>query len=355
MAENSAQERTEAASPRKREEAKKKGQVPKSREVASVAVLLAALGALYFSGPWMLSEIQELMAMTFLGMEQHHITQAMAQRWMMNGFVWGTRLILPLLITVAAAGLAANVLQAGFLFTTESLIPRFSRMDPLQGLKRLYSLRSLNELLKSLLKLLVVGTVGFSVVRHESEGIPGMIDMPIDEILLFTSHIAVKTGLYTSIVLILIAILDYSFQKWQHEKDLRMTKQEMKEEAKHTEGDPLIKSRIRRVQMEMARRRMMQKVPLADVVITNPTHLAVALMYRAQEMDAPRVVAKGAGYLALKIREIAERHQVPIVENKPLAQALFKGADVDDIIPIELYHAVAETLAYVYRLKGRTL
>ena len=256
------------------------------------------------------------------------------------------------MLAILAAGVCAHVAQFGFLFTTESLTPKMSRLSPINGLKRLFSLRSLVELAKSVLKVVTVGTAAFILIRSELHVVPGLVLSSVVDILAFTGWVAFKICLGACGALIILAALDYAYQRWEHEKNLRMTKQEVKDEYKQTEGDPKVKARIRSIQLETARRRMMEAVPEADVVITNPTHLAVALRFDGTKMAAPCVVAKGAGHVAERIKQIAAEHGVPIVENRPLARTLIKTVDIGASIPAELYKAVAQILAYVYRLKG---
>jgi flagellar biosynthetic protein FlhB len=219
-------------------------------------------------------------------------------------------------------------------------------------MKRFGSLKSLVELGKSVIKILFIGSIAYLLVKSDMQQFPILIHQEVGQILVFIGRVALKVCFFVCLAMIVLAVLDYTYQHWQHEQDLKMTKQEVKDEMKQTYGDPKIKARIRGVQMEMARRRMMEAVPEADVVITNPTHLAIALKFDAREMIAPRVLAKGSGHIAQRIREIAAEHQIPLVEEKPLAQALFKMVEIGDYIPAELYRAVAEVLAYVYRLKG---
>ena len=211
---------------------------------------------------------------------------------------------------------------------------------------------SLFELTKSLIKILFVGGVAFIMVKGELLTIPSLIQYSVIDIFSFIGRVSLKICFNVSLVLILLAVLDFAYQRWDHEKNLKMTKQEIKDEHKQTEGDPKVKARIRSIQLETARQRMMEAVPDADVIITNPTHLAVALKFEAEEMIAPCVVAKGAGYIADKIKQIASEHGVPVIENRPLAQTLFKAVEIGGVIPADLYKAVAEILAYVYRLKG---
>jgi flagellar biosynthetic protein FlhB len=261
-------------------------------------------------------------------------------------------ILTPLMLTILVAGIAGNILQFGFLLTSKPLSPDLSRLDPIKGIGKLLSLRSLVELIKSLFKVVFIGIVAFLIIRGELAAIPSIIQLGVGGILTFIARVSFKICFYTCLTLIVLAILDYAYQHWQHEKELRMTKQEVKDDYKQAEGDPNVKARIRGIQREMARTRMMDQVPDADVIITNPTTLAIALKFDAKVMMAPKVTAKGAGYVAEKIKEIAKENGIPIVENKPLAQTLFKAVDLGEFIPVDLYRAVAGVLAYVYKLKG---
>jgi flagellar biosynthetic protein FlhB len=243
-------------------------------------------------------------------------------------------------------------MQIGFQISTEAMSLKLSKLDPISSMKRFVSLKSLIELGKSIIKILFVGGIAYLVVKSDLKEFPYLVQQEVGQIILFIAKVSLKLFFFVCLAMIVLAILDYIYQRWQYEQDLKMTKQEVKDEFKQTYGDPKVKARIRGVQQEMARRRMMEAVPEADVVITNPTHLAIALKFDAREMIAPRVVAKGAGFVAERIREIAAENQIPIIEEKPLAQALFKMVEIGGYIPAELYRAVAEVLAYVYRLKG---
>jgi flagellar biosynthetic protein FlhB len=219
-------------------------------------------------------------------------------------------------------------------------------------LKRLFSLRSLAELVKSIVKILFVAAVAYLMIKQDLDLIPTLTRQSVLDIFVFAARVAFKICFNVCLALVVLAILDFAYQRWEHEKSLRMTKQEVKDENKQTEGDPKIKARIRSIQMETARQRMMAAVPTADVVITNPTHLAVALRFDAARMIAPQVIAKGAGHVAERIKQIAAENDVPLVEDKPLARALYKIVEIGNTIPADLYKAVAEVLAYVYRLRG---
>jgi flagellar biosynthesis protein FlhB len=349
MAENiNDQEKTEQATPKKQEEARQKGQVAKSREVASVAILSTCLIYFYFSAESMLEKMTAMMrhifkisASTVLSIDNiQSLTLEMAFRLFL--------ILFPLLLVVTVAGLAANMLQVGVMFSSEAITPKWSKIDPIKGFQRLFSLQSVVELIKNILKMVIVGFIAYLTVAREIHNIFPLMDQDVWGILTYIGRISFKIVISTCWALIVLAILDYLYQRWEHAKSLKMTKQEVKEEYKHTEGDPLIKSRIRRLQREAARKRMMSAVPKADVVITNPTHIAVALRYDQDSMIAPIVIAKGSGYIAEKIKEVAAANRIPIVENKPLAQVLNKMVDINGIIPENLYRAVAEVMAYVY-------
>ncbi len=345
------QDKTEPATPKKREDARKKGQVANSREIPSVLILLSAMMVFYFGGSWMFLQVGEVMKRLFVQAGQIQFSPESAHMLFWFLFKKVTVIIAPLAVVVAFAGTLGNVAQVGFLLTGEPLVPKLSKINPLQGMKRLVSLKSLIELIKAIFKVIIIGGVAYVMLRNEFEEIPALTALSLPEILSFVGQLSLKLGFYTCIVLIVLAGIDLVFQRWQHERDQRMTKQEVKDEFRQQEGDPMVRSRIRSIQREMAMRRMMDQVPEATVVITNPTHLAVALKF-TRDMLAPQVVAKGANKIAEHIKTIAEAHDIPIVEQKPLARALYKDVEIGDYIPGVLYHAVAEILAFVYRLKG---
>jgi flagellar biosynthetic protein FlhB len=353
LAEGDLQEKTEQATPRKRSEARKKGQVGKSREIPSVAVLLTGLSTLYLFGAYMCSHIKSLMQDTFsmIAAPNHDLESFLAfGNIAMERFVV---MVLPVMIAVFVMAILSNVLQVGWLVSWESVTPRVSRVSPIKGIQRLFSKQTLVELFKSLAKLTLVGVIAYLTVKGEADRLLSLADMEVQAILLCVSKVAFKVFIRVSMAMILLSVLDYWFQKWQYEQQLKMTRQEVKEEYKRTEGDPLVKSRIKRIQYEIAKRRMMQEVPKADVVVTNPVHLAIALRYVSAEMGAPTVLAKGAGEVAERIKTLAGEHDIPVVENKELAKNLYKMVGIGNEIPSILYRAAAEVLAYVYQLKGR--
>lgn len=355
MPQGSDQEKTEPATPKRLQEMREKGQVAKSREVPSVAVLVASLFVFYFLGSTMIKEFMELMKEAFNSSGSVQLTEANLQ-WLLVAYLqrcW--KIVAPLMVTIIAVGLFSNVLQVGFIFSAEKLIPKFSKLDPIKGFTKMFSKETLVELVKNIFKIVIIGYVAYLTVRDELNQIVPLMDMEIWSILSYIGSVCFKIILRTCWILIVLALLDYAFQRWNFQQEAKMTKQEIKDEFKQREGDPLVRSRVRQVQREMARKRMMEAVPKADVVITNPAHLALAVEYNAQQMPAPKVIAKGTRLMAERIKEVAKEHQIPIVENKPLAQALFSGVEIGQEIPLVFYKAIAEILAYVYRLKNKVI
>jgi flagellar biosynthetic protein FlhB len=263
-------------------------------------------------------------------------------------------LLWPFLLLALIIGIAATALQIGWLFTLKPLQPKISKMNPIKGAQKLVSKKALFEVAKSVMKLAIVVIIVATTVRNNIEEILLLPQASLGSTLEFYVYLAGTIMLKCSLLLILIAVLDYLFQRYEMEEQMKMTKKELKDEHKETEGDPQLKQKMKSIQKEMANKRMMQEVPQSDVVITNPTHVAVALAYRRDEMDAPQVVAKGEDQLAQRIRSLARESDVPVLENPPLARALNK-VEVGDAIPPDMYKAVAEILAYVYNLKGQRL
>jgi flagellar biosynthesis protein FlhB len=354
MAENdSAEEKTEPPSDKKRSESRQKGSVAKSTEVNSVLVLLIGVWILNISAPWMYRQIVGYFNHTWMLMSQPMLAEATIQSLIINAILFAAKICLPVLGGVLVIGVVANVAQVGLLFTMKPLMPDLAKINPISGMGKLFSMRSFVELIKSILKLAVIGIVAYLSIRAEFDKFLTIADTTVPAIWVFllkTSYIVIMKII---LVLIIIAILDIIYQRYDHEKSLKMSHQELKEERKQMEGDPQIKSRIRTLQREMARRRMMKEVPKATVVVTNPTHIAIALQYEPEAMKAPLVLAKGKRLIAQRIRAIAEAAGVPIVEDKPLARAMYDKIEVGFEIPAEFFTAIAEILAYVYRLKNR--
>ena len=353
MPERGGQERTEKATAKRRQKARQKGQVAQSREIPSVLILMTALGFFYFGGSWMFWNLSGFVGGVYQDLDTLRLnTVSDLNAFSVDIFANLFSILSPFFVAILIVGMVGNITQVGFEFHGEPLKPKLTKLNPIAGFKRFVSLRSLVELIKSIMKLLIIGGISYGLIKAEIPRFPPLMQQGVGEILLFIAQVSFKILFFVCLALIILAVLDYIYQRWQFEQTIKMTKQEVKDERKQTEGDPKVKSRIRKAQIEMAARRMMEAVPEADVVITNPVHLAVALKFEASEMAAPTVVAKGAGYIAERIKEIANEHQVPIIEDKPLAQTLFKMVEIGEFIPVELYRAVAEILAYVYRLKG---
>lgn len=348
-----AEERTEPATPRRRQKARERGQVVRSAELNSAVLLLAGFLALRLGGGHLYQQVTAMTREIILGTSGADPTVAGFHRLMLRATWYAASAVWPVLVATFLAGLAVSYLQVGSLFTLEPLKPNLGRINPLEGFKRIFSKRALVELVKALLKVTVVTWVAYSTLRGAVVGLPNLSGMEVGQVAAWVGlqvwELAIKTGL----AILVMSAFDYAYQRYEHEVSLRMTKQQLKEETKETEGDPQIRGQVRRRQREMARRRMMAAVPTADVVITNPTHYAVALRYIMDQMEAPEVVAKGQDYLAQRIKEVAREHHVPLVENMALAQGLYRSAEVGQSIPIEYYQAVAEVLAFVYRLKHR--
>jgi flagellar biosynthetic protein FlhB len=353
MAEENDQEKTEQATSKRREDAREKGQVTKSRELASVAVLGACLVYFYFGASDLANQLMTLMKTSFRKSGQTTVSIDTIQPLLTDLCYQAFALLAPFLLVTMIAGLMINILQVGVLFSAEPITPKYSKIDPVKGLKRLFSLRSLVELIKNVLKMAIVGFVAYLTISGESHNLLPLVDLGVRDILGYLGKVSFKILYSTCWILVILAILDYAYQKWEHERSLKMSLKEIKEENRQSEGDPLIKGRIKKLQREMARKRMMAAVPKADVVITNPTHFAVAIRYEPETMNAPCVIAKGADFLAEKIKEIARNSGVPVVENKLVAQVLYKMTPVDQAVPENLYKAIAEILAHIYSLKQK--
>lgn len=348
------QERTEQPTSKRLQEARDRGQVCKSMEVSSAMLFLATIIAFYLYIPIVARGLGKVVTGYIADLSMWDGSQLGIISIFRRGVFELGELTVPLLMLFMAVGIASNIFQIGFNISSEAMVPKLSKLNPINGFKNKFmSSRSLEQLVKSLVIMLIIIWVSYRAIKRELPVYPPLMAADVGVIVLTLYHSALRLLLDIVWVFIIIAAADYGFQKWQYTQDLMMTKQEIKDEYKLAEGNPVIKSRIRSIQIHMARRRMMRAVPKAAVVITNPTHLAVALQYERGKMIAPTVVAKGAGEVAAKIKEVARKAGVPIVENKPLAQLLHKQVDIGGIIPEELYKAVAEILAYVYRLKGK--
>ncbi len=355
MAESSG-EKTEKPTGKKLQDARKEGNVPQSKEVTIAVTLVASFYIFKFLYP----SVRDLMlSVIYDVMESVKYTQRISISDMNDYFVRYmvkyAVAALPLLLIIGFAAMIISFAQTKLLINFKSLKPKFSRMNPLEGIKKLFSLKGFIEILKSILKIIVLIYIIYICIKDKLQEIPKLIDFTIVQAAEFTGDVIFEIVGKVVIFFAAIAVADYIYQRFQYQKNLRMTKQEVKEEYKSTEGDPQIKGRIKSKQQEMARRRMLQDVPDADVIIRNPTHFAVALKYDIEKGGAPVVIAKGQDYLALKIIEIAEENEVSIVENVPLARALYATVDIGREIPREFYNSVAEVLAYVYNLKKKDM
>ncbi|GER65639.1 flagellar biosynthetic protein FlhB [Weizmannia acidilactici] len=346
-------EKTEKATPKKRQEARKKGQAAKSQDVITAISLLAVFLFLSFGASSIGGPMMELLHYSFTKYMLQDVTEQSIRKIFTEIVKQMAAMLLPIMGVAMLAGAIGSLAQTGILFTGEGLRPNLNKINPVAGLKRIFSIRALVELLKSILKMTVIGIVVFAVLWMNISEVSGLSFKSAGAALQSVGHLTLSIGIIASIALFALAILDYLYQRFDFEKNIRMSKQEIKEEFKTTEGDPLIKSKIRQRQREMAMRRMMQEVPNADVVITNPTHFAVCLQYDETKSDAPVVIAKGADFLAQKIKSIAKEHDIVMMENRPLARALYAEVEVGDAIPEQFFKAVAEILAYVYKIKHK--
>jgi len=345
-------DRTEPATPKKRHDAREKGQVFKSTDLVTAFSLLVMFGVLSFAGKLMAQGMIGLSTEYFSARHSGALDIATAHAALNDVYIRYIVIMLPVLGAALLAGIIFNFLQVGALFTSKAIQPKFSRISMGEGFKRIFSRKTLMDLLKALVRLAVVAVVAYNEYNSRIQGTPALMNMDIAASISAAWDMVLGIGFKLSIALAVLAPVDYFLQWRQYEKDLRMTKQEVKDEYKLTEGDPQIKGRIRQKQRQMSSMRMMQNVAKADVVITNPTHLAVALSYKEGENNAPVVVAKGQDYLAKRIREKAAELKIEVVENKALARSLYTFCDIGDEVPEDMYQAVAEILAYVYRLKN---
>ncbi|MGG1661403.1 flagellar biosynthesis protein FlhB [Brevibacillus sp. NRS-1366] len=346
-------EKTEKATPKKKQDARKKGQVAKSQDLSASIALTAFFFLLMMLGSSMLGTFQNLMRESLITYTSWQVNEENLRLMVIQIAFEAVKIVGPILGLSFLVAFAVNYMQVGWHVSAEPLQMKLEKLDPIKGAKRIFSLRSLVELFKSLLKISAGIYVAYTILWNTKEQVVQLSLKSLGNVLSFTAGEVAKLGIYLGLLLFILAVLDYAYQRYEHEKNLRMSKQDLKDEHKQAEGDPLIKGKIRERQRSMAIRRMMQELPKADVIITNPTHFAVAIRYDASAMSAPTVVAKGQDYLALKIREVAKKHRIVTMENKPLARALYSQVDIGQQIPEELFKAVAEVLAYVYKLQGK--
>jgi len=346
-------EKSEKATPQKRQESKRKGQVAKSPEVAGAMIMLGGILLLYFLGGWILEQVLTIYRISYTHYIGWQLTPTNIRTLFEQMGINTAKILAPIMIIGMVFGFIGNYIQVGPLFTAEPLKAKLERINPIKGAKRIFSIRALVELAKSILKISIISTAAFGVLWLAKDELFLLSQQSIGYSLSFIGSLVFRMGLVASLILLCLAVLDYIYQKYEFEKGIRMSKQDIKDEYKKAEGDPLLKSKIKERQRQMSMNRMIQDLPNADVLITNPTHYAIAIKYDAQTMEAPMVIAMGKDHLALKIKEKARELEIVIMENKPLARALYEQVDIGDNVPEELFIAVAEVLAYIYRLKGK--
>lgn len=351
MAESSG-DKSEKPTQARRDEFRKQGQIAQTKELATAFFLLAASGGIYAVGRFFFANIYDLFQHAFGPDLIYHIRQGDFTEVARYSAVKSIMIIAPVMAIGAIISFASSALQIGFLKVEDALTPDLNKLNPIEGFKRIFSMRALVEGLKSLLKMIGIGFVMYLILKGEVAKVPYLQTYTVFQIFEYIGEIVGRLLSTVGMVIFGLAAADYFFQRWDLEKKMMMTKQEVKEEHKSREGDPMIKARIRRIQRDLASRRMMDAVPKGDVVITNPTHIAVVLKY-GKDVPAPQLIAMGADHVAEKIKEIARQNNIPIVENKPLARTIFKTMKIGQIIPRELFVAVAEVLSYVFKLRKK--
>ena len=352
MAEVDGQEKTEQPTGKKLSDARDKGQVSKSMELNSLAIFGSGLILIFIARGFLGEEFRKFSVDLFGSLDKLSLTQTILQTYFIKWSLFFFAAVSPVLIGVFVVALITNIAQVGLKFTSHALKPNMGKFNPLSGIKRIFfSAGSFVEILKSLVKLFVVGLFAYTIISGLVEDTTLLIQLSTEEILDFMLNAAFSMIWKITLLFVVIAAVDFIFQRFKFRKEMMMTKQEVKEEYKQQEGDPQIKSRIRKQMMLMARKRMMKDIPKADVVITNPTHFAIALKYEMSKDAAPRVLAKGMDELAQRIKKIALEHDVPLYEDRELARALYKSTEVGDLIPAQLFKAVAQILAYIYQMK----
>lgn len=352
MADESQDDKTEEATPRKIEKAREEGRVLKSQEVNAAAMIAASIVLLGFWGPLFLRKLVAISVATHGNVGAFELTPATTYAYFITGLQQLVLLLLPLIIPLVVIAAAINIAQIGFLVSGKALLPKLDKLNPINGIKKLFSAQGAAELVKSFLKIVAISMVAFLTIRASfgtllaATGSPGMFISTV-------GRTAFKLGLNVALAMAILAVFDYLFQRWQFFRQLRMTKKEVTEEQRQAEGDPQVKGKVRGLMRQLSRQRQLADTRNADVVITNPVHVAVALRYELLGGGAPVVVAKGMRRMAEKIKQVAREHDVPIVENPPVARQLYRLVDVGDSIPSSMFKAVAEILAFVYRLKNR--
>lgn len=345
--------KTEDASEHKLKKAKEDGNVPTSKEVNNFFALFAATLVIFLAVPPFLQDLMNIMGNLFQNAGNIRINQGTADLILFETSKEFFKALAPVFGIFVLFALVGGLIQNGIIISTKSIEPKLSKISIIKGFGRMFALKSVVELLKAIAKSILVGVVMYAIAYYYKDTIPVLADMEIEQHALFVYYFLLKLLFILAVILILLAMADFAYQKYNYLEDMKMSMKELKDEHKDTNGDPFVKSRQAQLRMEKARARMMQEVPDADVVITNPTHFAIALRYNPEKEPVPRVVAKGHDHIALKIKEIAKENKVPIVENVDLARTLWKTVDLDEIIPMDLYQAVADVIAYIMKLKAK--
>jgi len=350
---DSFQDKTEKPTGKRLSDSRKKGSVAKSQDLCSAISLLTGTVGLMIFGPGMVEMMNTSFVTIITHMSEIQLTTDSLPGLLAISLKFFLQLLGPFLLTLMIFGIASHILQTGWVFADEALQPKLSNLSPLNGLKRIFSSRGAVELLKGIIKIVIVGWVGYVTVKGFIPNMIPLMDEEVGQLIAAIGHFALKLALRLTLAFAILAILDFAFQKWKYIKDLMMTKQEIKEEFRSMEGDPQIKGKIRQLQLKTSLNLMIKKIPEADVVLANPIHLAVALKYDHATMSAPQVIAKGKRKVAERIKEIARLNGIPVIEEPQLARALYKAAEVGQEVPYDLFQAVAEVLAMVYRLKNK--
>lgn len=345
-------ERTEKATPKRRGESRSKGQIPRSNDFNSAVMLTVGVILIFVFAPYIMQELEINAAYVFSHLDPNQVTRANLIGYFTPHLNTLAKVMLPFLLTLMISGIVLNYVQIGTLFTLETLKPNFGKLSPMSmvnGFKRFFDLKAVVELLKSIIKLLIVTAVIISFINGQKDTLLNLLGADLLQALAVISSISYNLLLQIAVTFIILGIADKLYQNYEFEKSIKMTKEEIKDELKNASGDPKIKAKIRSIQMKFAMQRMMGSIPSADVVVTNPTHYAIAIRYDSSKAPAPQVIAKGTDFIAFKIRDIAKSNNIPVVENPPLARTLYKVVPLEGLIPAELYVAVAEVLAFVYK------
>jgi len=348
------EDKSEQPTEQRREEFKKRGDVFQSKEIASLLVLGAAIIVFYVAGMFFFEQIMNLMRELFTELNTFKITvESLSALSIKMAKVMGMCLF-PVLVGTLVAGILSSLAQAGFIFSTELIRFDLDKINPINGFKQFFSPKKLADVVKAVIKLTIIGGIAYSVISNEITNSSGLAEVDVKSLLPYFGKAIFRLVIQVGVLLVVLSLLDFLWERFKYEQRLKMTKQELKEDMKRSEGDPLIKSRIRSLQRAISQKRMMDSIPKAQVILTNPTHIAIALEYDRENMPAPKLVAKGAGFIAEKIKELAKQHGVPIVVNKPLAHVMYKKIKIGQFIPRDLFEATAKVLAYIFKLKGKT-